>query len=78
MKPLIPLEDMVPGYAAENTGPITEGAMTVNQPLLCVTVDHATSILVIPVAQDQRSAQRPSVSAPSAGLVGMQSGEGPW
>lgn len=60
MKLLIPLEDVVPGYAAENTGPVTEGAMTVNQPLLCVTMDHAASILVIPVAQDHRGAQRPT------------------
>lgn len=53
-----------------------------SQPLLRVTVDHAASILVIPVAQEQHGAQGPaprgSASAPSAGLVGMQSGEGPW
>ena len=41
-----------------------------------------TSILAIPVAREQRSTQRPtprgSASAPSAGLAGIQGGEGPW
>lgn len=40
------------------------------------------STLAIPVARTQRGAQRPtprgSAAAPSAGLAGMQSGEGPW
>lgn len=52
--------------------------MTVSQPLLCITVDHAASILVIPMVQEQRGAQRPTLRRLSVSSICRSCWDAEW
>lgn len=68
-----------PWVRCREHGPRAEGALTASRPLSRVAVGHAASILASPWPRNT-APQGPTAGlcgSSSAGLAGMQSGEGP-